>query len=79
MGKRVSNKRGTHAGARSGRVRIGFHRQRKIKNLARVMEEHSLEHSLGAAIGREAREKFAALSAAMVKLMPNRMERRGVR
>ncbi len=79
MGKRVSNKRGTHAGSRSGRVRLGYHRMRKIANLSRAMEKYNLEHSFGAAVGREAKEAYAALSSALMKLMPKRVERRGIR
>lgn len=79
MGKRVSNKRGKHAGARSGRVRLGFYRQRQITHVEREMERHRRKTVLGVSMGREEKETFAALNAALMKLMPKRMERRGVR
>lgn len=43
------------------------------------MEKHRRQHVLGAPMGREEKDTFAALNAVLMKLMPKRMERRGVR
>lgn len=82
MSKRVSNQRRSKmhkAPARSTRVRLGFYRQRRITKVEAAMEKHRREHVIGAPMGREDKETFAALNAALMKLMPKRMERRGVR
>lgn len=79
MGKRVSNKRGKHAGARSGRVRLGFYRQRQITHVEREMERHRRKTVLGVPMDKEARDAMQILNSALMKLLPKRMERRGVR
>ena len=79
MGKRVSNKRGTHVGARSGRVRIGYWRHQKMSKIERAMEVHRKKTVLGAPMDKESQLSFAALNKALMKLIPKRMERRGVR
>jgi len=76
MSKRVSNKRGKHAGARSGRVRLGFYRQRRLTNVEKAMEKHRRESELGKPMDQVAMEQLRGV---MAKLMPKRMERRGVR
>jgi len=79
LSKRVSNKRGKHAGARSGRVRIGFYRQRRIGNVEREMERYRRKNIMGAPMDKESTILFKALQDALMKLVPKRMERRGVR
>ena len=79
MSKRVSNKRGEHSGARSGRVRIGYWRQHKMSKIARAIEVHRKKTMLGAPMDKDSQLSFAALNKALMKLIPKRMERRGVR
>ena len=82
VSKRVSNQRRSQmakAPARSTRIRLGFYRQRRITNVERAMEKHRREHVLGATMGREEKKTFAALIAALIKLMPKTPARRGVR
>lgn len=67
------------APARSTRVRLGFHRQRRLTNVERAMEKHRRQHIMGAPMDRAAKETFDALNAALMKLLPKKMMRRGVR
>jgi len=39
MSKRVSNKRGEHAGSRCGRIRLGYYRKRKLDRLQEQREK----------------------------------------
>ncbi len=82
MSKRVSNKRRSQqngAPARSTRIRLGFHRNRKITNVERAMEDHKKKYIMGGPMDREAKELFASLNSALNKLKPKRPEHRGVR
>ena len=79
MSKRVSNKRGTHVGARSGRVRIGYWRQHKMSKIVRDIEVHRKKTMLGALMDKDSQLSFDALNKALMKLIPKRLERRGVR
>jgi len=64
------------APARSTRVRLGFYRKRRITNVEAAMEKHRRDTVLGKPMDQVAMEQ---LRGAMAKLMPKRMERRGVR
>jgi len=79
MGKRVSNKRGRHAGARSGRVRIGYHRQGRIGNVYRAMEAHRKKSIVDGIMDDESKGAMKSLEGLLMKLIPKRLERRGVR
>jgi len=78
MSKRVSNKRGG-GGARSGRVRLGFFRKRRISNVERAMEAHRKKTVLGAPMDDESKAAMKSLGKALKKLLPKKIERRGVR
>jgi hypothetical protein len=43
------------------------------------MEKHRRQHIMGAPMDRAAKETFDALNAALMKLLPKKMMRRGVR
>ena len=79
MSKRVSNKRGAHAGSRCGRVRLGFHRMRRIGNVQRAMEAHRKKTILGKPMDDESLEAMKGLKKALYSLLPKRHEHRGVR
>jgi len=82
MSKRVGNKKGG-GGARSGRIRIGFHRQRRITNVERAMEAHRKKTVMGSYMDKEAKQAskdaVKALQDVLLKLIPKRSEHRGVR
>lgn len=78
MSKRVSNKRGG-GGARSGRVRLGYFRQRRIGNVRRAMDEHHKKTILGTPMDDESKAAMKALQKALFSLLPKKIERRGVR
>jgi len=67
------------APARSTRVRLGFHRKRRLTNVEAAMERHRRKNIMGGSMSREEQESFSALNAALMKLLPKKMMRRGVR
>lgn len=71
MGKRVSNKRGEHVGARSGRIRIGWRKIRALRKLHGQMDKLTLQTATA-----EVRAKAKRLLKTMRKIMPKRPERR---
>ena len=70
MSKRVCNKKG-RVGARFGRVRIGWKRQRQIDHY-RAMEKQIRMTD----IDEQAREVLKNIKGAIKKLMPKKMMRR---
>lgn len=82
MTKRVSNQRRgqmNKAPARSTRIRLGYHRTRKISEIELAMERHNKQYITGNPMDREAKELLSAMGSALKKLVPKRPERRGVR
>ena len=74
-GKRVSNKRGGDPGARSGHVRLGFWRQRKLKELAdeRAALNKDLVESREEPERREVESKLRYIKNQLKSLIPKRL------
>ena len=71
MSKRVANKRGKGAGARSGRIKIGWRKQRFINMLGEQQEQLSLQ-----SVTDEVKETLRSIKKTLKKLVPKRNEMR---